>query len=102
MPARVTEQAIRVLGGNGYIREYPVERWHRDAKIFTIFEGASEIQRMLIGRTATGLDVRRADLRFCGFVARAAGCPAGGGAARSRARILPEADGCHTVYGVLV
>jgi alkylation response protein AidB-like acyl-CoA dehydrogenase len=55
---RVTEQAIQILGGNGYTREYPVERWHRDAKIFTIFEGTSEIQRMLIGRTITGLDVR--------------------------------------------
>ena len=43
---RVTEQAIQILGGNGYTREYPVERWHRDAKIFTIFEGTSEIQRM--------------------------------------------------------
>jgi alkylation response protein AidB-like acyl-CoA dehydrogenase len=55
---RVTEQAIQILGGNGYTREYPVERWHRDAKIFTIFEGTSEIQRMIIGRTVTGLDVR--------------------------------------------
>jgi alkylation response protein AidB-like acyl-CoA dehydrogenase len=55
---RVTEQAIQVLGGNGYTREYPVERWHRDAKIFTIFEGTSEIQRMIIGRAVTGLDVR--------------------------------------------
>ena len=55
---RVTEQAIQILGGNGYTREYPVERWHRDAKIFTIFEGTSEIQRMLIGRALTGLDVR--------------------------------------------
>jgi len=55
---RVTEQAIQILGGNGYSREYPVERWHRDAKIFTIFEGTSEIQRMIIGRAATGLDVR--------------------------------------------
>jgi acyl-CoA dehydrogenase len=54
---RVTEQAIQLLGGNGYTRDYPVERWHRDAKIFTIFEGTSEIQRMLIGRTITGLDV---------------------------------------------
>ncbi|MCW2932817.1 MAG: acyl-CoA dehydrogenase domain protein, partial [Actinomycetia bacterium] len=36
---RVTEQAIQILGGNGYTRDYPVERWHRDAKIFTIFEG---------------------------------------------------------------
>ncbi len=55
---RVTEQAIQILGGNGYTREYPVERWHRDAKIFTIFEGTSEIQRVIIGRAATGLDVR--------------------------------------------
>jgi alkylation response protein AidB-like acyl-CoA dehydrogenase len=55
---RVTEQAIQILGGNGYTRDYPVERWHRDAKIFTIFEGTSEIQRMLIGRAVTGLDVR--------------------------------------------
>src|ERR1700722_4138799 len=47
---RVTEQAIQILGGNGYTREFPVERWHRDAKIFTIFEGTSEIQRMIIGR----------------------------------------------------
>src|ERR1700759_1501330 len=55
---RVTEQAIQLLGGNGYTREYPVERWHRDAKIFTIFEGTSEIQRMIIGRAVTGLPVR--------------------------------------------
>jgi hypothetical protein len=58
MAVRVTDQAIQILGGNGYTREYPVERWHRDAKIFTIFEGTSEIQRMLIGRAVTGLDVR--------------------------------------------
>jgi alkylation response protein AidB-like acyl-CoA dehydrogenase len=55
---RVTEGAIQILGGNGYTRDYPVERWHRDAKIFTIFEGTSEIQRMIIGRAVTGLDVR--------------------------------------------
>jgi alkylation response protein AidB-like acyl-CoA dehydrogenase len=55
---RVTEQAIQILGGNGYTRDYPVERWHRDAKIFTIFEGTSEIQRMIIGRAVTGLAVR--------------------------------------------
>ncbi|MEX0847668.1 MAG: acyl-CoA dehydrogenase family protein, partial [Ilumatobacteraceae bacterium] len=41
---RVTEDAIQILGGYGYTREYPVERWHRDAKIHTIFEGTSEIQ----------------------------------------------------------
>ncbi|MGI9008614.1 MAG: acyl-CoA dehydrogenase family protein [Streptosporangiaceae bacterium] len=55
---RVTEQAIQILGGNGYTRAYPVERMHRDAKIFTIFEGTSEIQRMIIGRAVTGLNVR--------------------------------------------
>ena len=43
-----TGEAIQILGGNGYTREYPVERWHRDAKIFTIFEGTSEIQRLVI------------------------------------------------------
>jgi alkylation response protein AidB-like acyl-CoA dehydrogenase len=58
MAVKVTEQAIQILGGNGYTRDYPVERWHRDAKIFTIFEGTSEIQRLLIGRAVTGLDVR--------------------------------------------
>ncbi len=54
----VTEQAIQILGGAGYTRDHPVERFHRDAKIFTIFEGTSEIQRMIIGRAVTGLPVR--------------------------------------------
>jgi alkylation response protein AidB-like acyl-CoA dehydrogenase len=58
MAVKVTEQAIQILGGNGYTRDYPVERWHRDAKIFTIFEGTSEIQRLIIGRAVTGLSVR--------------------------------------------
>ncbi len=44
----VTEQAIQILGGYGYVREYPVEQWHRDSKIYTIFEGTSEIQRLVI------------------------------------------------------
>ncbi|CNF87956.1 acyl-CoA dehydrogenase [Mycobacterium tuberculosis] len=58
MAVHVTEEAIQILGGNGYTREYPVERMHRDSKIFTIFEGTSEIQRLVIGRTITGLAVR--------------------------------------------
>lgn len=53
----VTENAIQILGGNGYTRDYPVERWHRDAKIYTIFEGTSEMQRLVIGRAVTGLRV---------------------------------------------
>ncbi|WP_431867599.1 acyl-CoA dehydrogenase family protein [Nocardiopsis eucommiae] len=54
----VTQNSLRILGGNGYTRDYPVERWHRDASIFTIFEGASEIQKLIIGRTVTGLPIR--------------------------------------------
>ena len=52
-----TEQAIQILGGYGYTREYPVERWHRDAKIFTIYEGTSEIQRLVISRAISGLRI---------------------------------------------
>ena len=54
----VTEQAIQILGGDGYTRDYPVERWHRDAKIYTIFEGTSEIQRLVIARAISGMQIR--------------------------------------------
>jgi acyl-CoA dehydrogenase len=54
----VTERAIQILGGNGYTREYPVERMHRDAKIYTIFEGTSEIQRLVIARAISGIHIR--------------------------------------------
>ena len=46
----VTDKAIQILGGYGYTREYPVERFYRDAKLCTIGEGTSEIQRLVIGR----------------------------------------------------
>ena len=52
---RVTEQAIQILGGIGYVREAPVERWARDAKIYTIFEGTSEVQRLVIARAISGM-----------------------------------------------
>jgi acyl-CoA dehydrogenase len=52
-----TERAIQILGGNGYTREFPVERWHRDAKIYTIFEGTSEIQRLVISRAISGMKI---------------------------------------------
>jgi acyl-CoA dehydrogenase len=55
---RVTDEAIQILGGAGYIREHPVERWHRDAKIYTIFEGTSEIQRLIISRAISGVHIR--------------------------------------------
>jgi len=48
---RITEKAIQVCGGWGYVRDLPVEKWYRDAKLYTIFEGTSEIQRLVIGRT---------------------------------------------------
>ncbi len=54
----VTEEAIQILGGYGYVREYPVERWHRDAKIYTIFEGTSEIQRLIISRAISGMHIK--------------------------------------------
>ena len=50
----VTERAIQILGGYGYTREYPVERWHRDAKIFDIFEGTEQIQQLVIARAISG------------------------------------------------
>jgi acyl-CoA dehydrogenase len=47
---RATEQAIQTMGGWGYVKDFPVEKWYRDAKLYTIFEGTSEIQRLVIGR----------------------------------------------------
>jgi acyl-CoA dehydrogenase len=47
---RATERAVQVCGGWGYVRDLPVEKWYRDAKLYTIFEGTSEIQRHVIGR----------------------------------------------------
>jgi len=45
-----TIEAIQILGGYGYMREYPVEKWARDAKIYQIWEGTAEIQRLVISR----------------------------------------------------
>jgi alkylation response protein AidB-like acyl-CoA dehydrogenase len=53
----VTDQAIQILGGYGYVRENPVEQWHRDSKIYTIFEGTSEIQRLVISRAISGIHI---------------------------------------------
>ena len=55
---KVTGQAMQILGGNGFTREYPVERMARDARIYTIFEGTSEIQRLVIARAISGAPIR--------------------------------------------
>ncbi|WP_432833346.1 acyl-CoA dehydrogenase family protein [Dactylosporangium sp. CA-092794] len=54
----VTERAVQILGGAGFLREHPVERWFRDAKIYTIFEGTSEIQRLVVARAISGMYIR--------------------------------------------
>jgi len=54
----VTERAMQILGGNGYTREFPVERWHRDAKIYDIFEGTAEIQQLVIARAISGMHIQ--------------------------------------------
>jgi alkylation response protein AidB-like acyl-CoA dehydrogenase len=53
-----TEKAVQILGGAGFLREHPVERWYRDAKIYTIFEGTSEIQRLVVSRAISGRYIR--------------------------------------------
>jgi alkylation response protein AidB-like acyl-CoA dehydrogenase len=50
---KVTTDAVQVLGGAGYTRDHPVERYMREAKVFQIFEGTNQIQRMVIGRSLT-------------------------------------------------
>jgi alkylation response protein AidB-like acyl-CoA dehydrogenase len=60
MARRQTAEAIQILGGYGYTKEFPVERYYRDAKITEIYEGTSEIQRLVIARSILGL--RRREL----------------------------------------
>jgi alkylation response protein AidB-like acyl-CoA dehydrogenase len=48
MVNRVTAKALQMHGGYGFIKDYAVERFYRDARVFTIYEGTSEIQRMVI------------------------------------------------------
>ncbi len=54
----ITERAIQILGGYGYVRENPVERWHRDAKIYDIFEGTEQIQQLVISRAISGIHIQ--------------------------------------------
>jgi alkylation response protein AidB-like acyl-CoA dehydrogenase len=48
MVNRLTAKAIQIHGGYGFTKDYPVERYYRDARVFTIYEGTSEIQRIVI------------------------------------------------------
>lgn len=54
MAMKVTTDAVQVLGGYGYMRDYPVEKWMRDAKIMQIYEGTAQIQRLIIARHLAG------------------------------------------------
>jgi alkylation response protein AidB-like acyl-CoA dehydrogenase len=63
MARRQTAEAIQVLGGYGYTKEFPVERYYRDAKITEIYEGTSEIQRLVIARSILGLTERSLAIR---------------------------------------
>jgi alkylation response protein AidB-like acyl-CoA dehydrogenase len=58
MARRQTSEAIQILGGYGYTKEFPVERYYRDAKITEIYEGTSEIQRLVIARSILGMTER--------------------------------------------
>jgi alkylation response protein AidB-like acyl-CoA dehydrogenase len=55
MAVEVALEAIQIHGGYGYVKEYPVERYLRDAKLGTIGEGTSEVQRLVIARELLGL-----------------------------------------------
>lgn len=56
LAVEATERAIQTMGGWGYITDHPVEKWYRDAKLYTIFEGTSEIQRVVISKALGAAD----------------------------------------------
>ena len=53
---RCANNAIQVHGGSGYVDDYPVERYLRDVRVTTLYEGTSQIQKLIIGRALTGID----------------------------------------------
>lgn len=53
MAMQVTTDAVQVFGGYGYIRDYPVEKYMRDAKVMQIYEGTNQIQRMVMAHELT-------------------------------------------------
>ena len=52
-----TERAMQIMGGYGYVTDHPVERWHRDSKIYDIFEGTEQIQQLVISRAISGMRI---------------------------------------------
>jgi alkylation response protein AidB-like acyl-CoA dehydrogenase len=54
MANKVAYQALQIHGGYGYMKEFPVERYYRDVRVFTIYEGTSEIQRIVIANHIIG------------------------------------------------
>ncbi|GMA89314.1 hypothetical protein GCM10025868_45640 [Angustibacter aerolatus] len=48
---KVTTDAVQVLGGAGYVEDFPVERWFREAKVLQIVEGTNQVQRLVVGRS---------------------------------------------------
>jgi alkylation response protein AidB-like acyl-CoA dehydrogenase len=53
---RCATTAIQVFGGAGYVDDHPVERYFRDVRVTTLYEGTSQIQRLIIGRALTGIN----------------------------------------------
>ena len=53
---RTANTAIQVHGGSGYVDDHPVERYFRDVRVTTLYEGTSQIQKLIIGRAATGIN----------------------------------------------
>jgi alkylation response protein AidB-like acyl-CoA dehydrogenase len=54
MANRVAAQAVQIHGGYGYTKEFPVERYYRDARVLTIYEGTSQIQKIVIANEILG------------------------------------------------
>ena len=84
---KVTTDAVQIFGGYGYIKEYPVEKLMRDAKLFQIYEGTSQIQRLVIAREISSSARERLKIDLSGRVALVTGARAGSaGPTRSRWR----------------
>ena len=58
MVGRVADRAVQIHGGAGYMREYAVERFYRDARLLRIYEGTSQIQRIVIARDLIGREAK--------------------------------------------